>query len=633
MADKFLFNTGNTFNSVDNLGSIASSSSLASQGLSLQVETEPNNNFFELLGTSVPIDKAAPGLNFNFVPETIADPIYTKSNDTFGVIGHIDSFFTHFQNARRGILDLRREITPDDGTLIRKIGDYIEALYAAPDADTDELNRFFSDYYDGTSFQMPNLANMINPGDITLVPGEGGVDQQEVEENEQTALFASGRIVRDDIRVTQQLRSVITRYRKFQQKKLQHLKDNLATTEQDIVDAQKNLSNLNRTRLESISDYQVVRHLVTENWAKVEEQYAERARILNNHQGIYYARVRETPINASPADPLELRFANPDDLVPGCPLEDNDLPEELEPFMESVLDIGMTDWRALRPHFRLLPNRRRLSNLLNRRSQRLNYRMSANFGFNNTALALRMGRLRVQNQALMRDVSRRTFAPTVSLVNNQWSSAQLLSLEDLLNGSPHRLRGHAENLRNKLDQASHCLLRELRQIRPSIRLDWSQAAEEDTLQVESPTHWPGLDRAEADDFNGVRTMIELVQWWFRQLSDEPHSSSHSAVRNLIRACLMIAASDNPEEILHGQLKTVPPRFKPGEALRLSLNREALPGTLLQLMDNSSRLVGTLRVDDHDDDGAVATIMQLHNVNAVPATSFTVTGFALPGNLR
>jgi len=594
-----------------------------------------SDDYLSLVGTSVLQTNTILNTNFNFVAERIAEPIYTLAAETFGQIEHIDPLGTYYDQAFRGINDLRLELgvlqlgetgsVSSEDSLLNRIGRYLEGLYAAPNANLDELDNFFGDFIEAGSFIVPDLGAPPEKGAIR--------DGSTVAENDQTALFSLGRQMRVDIRFVQRLRSAILSFRKFQQRRLNNLHTKLADTETEIVDAQKELSNLNRKRLESVADYQVVRQLVVDDWKKVESEYDERARILNAHQGIYYTRVRETPVNALPPDPLALRFSRPDDLVPGCPLSDKDLPEDLEPFMESVLDIAVADWRTLRPLYRQLPARRRLNKLVTRRNLRLDHRLLSPLEVGPTPLAARMSVLQQQNVTLIRDVARRPFLESKSLSQYQWSAAQLISLEDLLNGPPHRLRASAENLRNKLDQAAHCLLEQLRRVRPSIRLDWSNAAENDTLAVEKPSQWPGLELAEEDDFNGIRTVIDLVHWWFRQLADKAHSSSYSALRNFVRACLMIAASDDPEEILHGNLMTVPPRLRVGEALRLQLNKEALAGTRLQLLDGASQLVGTLTVEDYDDNGAIATVTQVHQSELAPTTSFTVSGYMIPGSTR
>jgi hypothetical protein len=180
-------------------------------------------------------------------------------------------------------------------------------------------------------------------------------------------------------------------------------------------------------------------------------------------------------------------------------------------------------------------------------------------------------------------------------------------------------------LHDRLDAGAGCLIERLRAVTPSLRLDWASAAEADRLDVEHAERWSGLERAEAADFNGVRTLLELVDWWFRQLHADAAASSRTAMRNFVRACLLFAAQDDPQQILRGSLKTAPPIFRAGTNLRLALNREALPGTTLQLLDAQARVVGTLRVDDHDEQGAIASVMQVLDTTARPDTSFTVSG--------
>ena len=610
-------------------------------GITIANEAAPDRakyNHFPYLDVTANLDQILAAVNSGSpeITGTIREPFYTKDNSTFGVLKHIDYADGLFKDAKRGIDDLREELNPsNEDYLLGKAKVYIEGLYSAEGADHVELERFFSSFYQDGRFVRAALTEVVTPGDT--VSGMNVLDDDgntiPLKENSYTALFSTGKVIRNDIRLTQSLRMAISRYRKYQQKKLKRLQAQWGKVSARIPAEHKTLSMMNRNRVETLGDYQVVRQLVAEDWAKVAAEYDTRAEILNNHQGIYYVRVRETPVSLAPAAPLPLRFSSPDDLVPGCPMVDNDLPDELAPFMESVLDIAMSDWAALQPHYRLLPVRRRIRRWLTHRQLRLSSRMSDGYSGNSTIAALRLERLFVQNRAVVRDFSRRPLVESRSLIGYQQAASRLISLEDLLNGSPHRLRGRAEQLRNKLDQASHCLMTELRKVAPSIRLDWSTAAEEDSLNVASPTNWPGLEKAEEQDFNGVRTMIELVQWWFRQLSPEAASASHSAVRNLIRAALMLAAADDPQEILQGTLQTVPARFKKGDALRVSLNREALPGTVLQLVDNSNRFIATLRVDDFDDTGAVTTITQLQAVDITPSTSFTVTGFALPGSRR
>ena len=97
------------------------------------------------------------------------------------------------------------------------------------------------------------------------------------------------------------------------------------------------------------------------------------------------------------------------------------------------------------------------------------------------------------------------------------------------------------------------------------------------------------------------------------------------MRNFIRACLLLAASDDPQQLLQGQIKTLPTRFRLGELLRLNLNREPSPGNMLQMLDDKQQVVATVRVEDHDDKGTLASIATIINPNISLTLAMRVTG--------
>ena len=80
-----------------------------------------------------------------------------------------------------------------------------------------------------------------------------------------------------------------------------------------------------------------------------------------------------------------------------------------------------------------------------------------------------------------------------------------------------------------------------------------------------------------DDFNAIRTLVELVDWCFHQLDSDAAGDSRMTMRQFIHACVLLAASDGPQQLLQGQLQSLPTRFRPGELLRLNLNREPATG--------------------------------------------------------
>jgi hypothetical protein len=560
-------------------------------------------------------------------PPPVADPAYAKVTGSFGVLQQVDAVHDLFLNAKRGILDLREVLRTAPSTreqaLIGRIRDYVERYVTA-----EELRRYLRPFEDDGELVLPDLdEDLADPGTTRTVPvfSAGTSVQQQVTENEHSALFRTGRVMVKEIRTTDALRYGLSMIRRLRQRELARRREELAELEASIPEETRALASLNTPRIEARGDYAVAQRLVAEDWARVERAWGERRRVLESNLGLYYVRVRETPLSLTLPDPLALRRAAADDLVPGCPLEAAELPEELEPFMEAVLDVPVGDWAVLSGLHHLLPGRGRLEVLVQQRRQRLTLRRDQDPLTGGSGLASRLAPLYRQGSALTRELLARPFTPTGALSQVQAQGRDLLSLEDLLSGPPHRLRARARDLHGRLGAAAACLTERLRTVAPSLRLDWAAAAESGRLPVEEPARWPGLERAEAADFNGVRTLVELVDWWFRQLAPGAAAASRAALRNYLRACLLFAAQDDPTQILRGSLTTAPGRLHPGVPLRLKLNREALPGTLLQVADPAGRVVGTLRVDDHDDLGTVASVLQVIDTAAEPDTAFQVTG--------
>jgi len=572
----------------------------------------------------------------------IAKPAYEVEppEEKFGVLQHIDAPRQMWDEAERGIKNLRLELDPvnTDG-LIAKAQEFIRSQYQAGFRGNEKLEEIFGSYLekketDEIILDDNGLPTLRKLGEVTIPePGKPAIDAPGLEENDKTALFGAGRVMRDDIREVQRLRGMLLRYRRWQKRQLKIKRGERERIREQLPKKHRKLAALNRERLEKRGDYQVVQQLVRENWQEVAERYARRAEILENHKGLFYARVRETPFSRPLPRELPLRHASPDDIVPGCPMEDQEVPAELEPFMETLLELPVGSWTALRSHYRLLPGRKRLLEWGERRRSRMQYKVNKAYVSVNSALAVRMTGLRKSNQSLVREQARFTLKDKSSLLELQRSSREVLSIEDLLSGSGHRLRGRAEVLSDRLNQAAVCLLGALRSVRPSLRLQWAEAAEHDRLDVRRPDKWPGIEEAREDDFNRLRTLAELIDWWHRQLHAKAGAQARGAVANLLRACLLLAANDDPQELLEGKLKTLPGKLLYGDRLRVTLNREPRPGTLLQLLDADSRIVGKLRVDDVDDDGVVTTITEVVDKVSIPDWGYSIAGFGMPGVKR
>jgi hypothetical protein len=162
----------------------------------------------------------------------------------------------------------------------------------------------------------------------------------------------------------------------------------------------------------------------------------------------------------------------------------------------------------------------------------------------------------------------------------------------------------------------------------SIRLQWGQLAEDDRINVQEVSRWPGLELAEEDDFNATRTIAELIDWWFRQLSDDADAASRTAMRNMVRATLIFASLGDPQEIVRGTVHMPPRLVLAGERFRVKLNRNILPGMTLQLLDLNQQVAAELAVEDHSPDTTQVRILSVIQ----PAVKIT-SQFAVVGKLR
>ncbi|MEW5755361.1 MAG: hypothetical protein AB1810_03580 [Pseudomonadota bacterium] len=377
--------------------------------------------------------------------------------------------------------------------------------------------------------------------------------------------------------------------------------------------ARETLENLDRFRIEQLGDYGVAQRLLDEDWRQVYAANQERSRILTTAlRGLYYVRVRSTPVSASLADPLELRHGSSRDVVPGCDWEEEvDLPEVLTSFFTTVCEIPMDDWARLQPLKPKLPPFQLFDFLGQVRQSRFKARPAAlPTTVSTNTLQARLQTVQLQNRVVMQHWAAFTLpAFSLSSVQTQAEAAKVLSLEDLaLTGGS--LRNEAQELKNQLEHAAYCLLDRLNQLPGSIRLQWGQLAEDDQIRVEDVSWWPGLERAEADDFNATRTVAELISWWFRQLAPDASANSRGAHRNMIRAILIQASLGDPQEIVRGSVH-IPPRFaRVGERLQVKLNRAPAVGTRLQLLDPQQRVVAVLAVEDHTPDSTQVNIVDL-----------------------
>lgn len=544
--------------------------------------------------------------------EAVSKPAFQAKEYRFGVIDHINPEINEYAKAYYGMKELLSTLTDlfdrTDAARLRKqlvkIGEVEEGETLPNDP-----------------FQRPN--KLERPDILDKLAERDATDPRTKQLNTEKysllrtqyryhALFKAGKIL------TQWIAVFEPRYNNLErslQAKLREQANKLAQIEKLaglIRVARETLESLDRFRIEQLGDYGVAQRLADEDWRKVFALNKERHRILTTGVlGLYYVRVRGTPVSAALADPLALRHGAAKDIVPGCDGDDEvGLPAVLQAFFATVCEIPMDDWTALQGLQAKLPAFQQFDYLERLRQARFQARPAKLQAQGSDTLQARLQTVHLQNQAVMQQWA--AFKLPVfafSSVKTQAEAAKVLSLEDLAAGNGAS-RKPAQVLREQLEHCLACLLENLNRLSPSLRLQWGQLAEDDRIKVEDVAWWPGMERAEAQDFNAARTVSELIAWWFRQLASEASASSRSAMRNMIRAALIQASLGDPQEIIRGNVH-VPPRLAAiGERLQVKLNRAPQPGTQLQLLDVSQRVVALLAVEDHGPQSTQVKIIDL-----------------------
>lgn len=541
--------------------------------------------------------------------QPLTKPAFVAREERFGVLSHLKPEESEYRSAHRSMAELTTTVDGlFDANEAASIKRHLRRLGTL--RDPDQLN-------EGAASAS---------GD----PIDANVRQRHYEE-----LFNAGRLLARQIAFMETRQSRLEAQLQARLRDQDRLLGQLAKLAGLITEARERLSSLDGRRVERLGDYGVAQRLTEEDWRQVFQRNRARGEILTERvRGLYYVRVRDAAVSRAPAEPLILRHGESDEPVPGCDWDvDAELPESLAPFFEAVLEVPVDDWRGLRPLRFLLPTPSRLQALFQLRETRFRLR-SRTAEMAPAIAAPQLQTLALQNRAVLQDfAARRLPRLDGSLKRVQAHSAQCLSLEDVLSGGSGRLRRQAEQLRDRLEQASACLITLLRRLPPSLRLQWSELAEEDRLSAHNVAAWPGLERAERGQFNTTRTLAELVSWWFERLVDGASAASRSALRNLVRAAVIHSALGDPSEILQGRVQVPPRTLAPGERLRLDLNRMPSLGDTLQLLNPAQQVVGMVRVEDHDERGTIAEVVEAATTSAAVNTRFTAVASGLNRTLR
>jgi hypothetical protein len=361
--------------------------------------------------------------------------------------------------------------------------------------------------------------------------------------------------------------------------------------------------------------------VVAEDWERVEATDEARTKALRFARGLHYVRARAVHAELAPADPLPLRFARVDDLLPGVAASPLPLPDEFDPFLDLLRELPVTEYASTAPLAKQASRGPRWLDLDRLRVARV--KTLADDAEQRVArVALRVGamrgvQLRREAVGLWRGLATRFVLRP---------EPQPPSLHDAVAGPAGALQAAAARLSGELERAAGCLLATLSAISAGPRLRFAQDADDDRLPLETPLRWPLLGQVEAASLNHARSLVELVDWWFARLDAAAGAPARSAMRSALRALLLLAAHGDPSDLVRGTVETPPPRLDLGALVRVRLSRDALPGTLLHLHDEGQVLRGVLAVEERDDDGfAVAKVVRSVGAAVAVTARFTVSG--------
>ncbi len=660
------------------------------QGFAIEtLATKPRETLHGAAASTVETNLQRDRLNkLEAVPRrTLTTPALEGRSYQFGVLDHIQAEVREYEATWRGMRDLIESLEgmfdPVEAASIRRVlvgfGEPVNpSALAADQADRDyPLGRFdlgrIRTLFERADAAVPNErpneteaqtrlrrraegvrdalrglitshAGFLEAAELT----EAGLGEYATPDPQRRfeAMFQAGQIL------TRQIAWMEDRYQRLEDElegrlreriRLEGVLERLAVA---IESAGRRLAQLDATRLELLSDYGIAQALTREDWAAVYRRDRERSRILTEGlRGLYYVRVRETPVSAALIAPLPLRHGTAADLVPGCDWDTEvDVPAALAAVFATVLEVPFADWAPLAPLVPKLPVER-VPDLLGLHRYRLAQQQGGGSmsGLGSAGLAARLAPVLAANAQLNQGWSALAGRPVGAGVGLGGAlgggpgadargrylaeAARMLSLADAL-GLNGPVQHAAQTLHNRLEQCVVCLMDRLPRVAPSLRFTWGQLAEDDRLPADDVARWPGLDRAQAEDFNRVRTLAELVNWWFRQLAADASGAGRAALRNLIRAAVIVAAHGDPALVLQGRVATPPRRLAVGESLRLALNTAPPTGTRLQLLDAAQRVVGLLAVQDQDQGGILAQVVRVDATVSEVTTRFTVVSAAL-----
>ncbi|MEJ2307782.1 MAG: hypothetical protein P8Z78_00535 [Gammaproteobacteria bacterium] len=433
--------------------------------------------------------------------------------------------------------------------------------------------------------------------------------KETVDDNHSSQLFRLSRFAMDDFHRMSGLRRDITRLKRLMSLELRRSLRERSRLEKEIEEARADFENSEKSRLQSDENYAIVRGLLEEQLQAVDGAFSERDRILSEPLGLCYVRVSDLPMQIDYHETDLIAEPSAGSLPASCKTA-AELPGRLEPFIELLADQPMSSWRQLRPYWRLLPKEWVVQPPVR---PLLSYRQ--NISIMPPAFQVLMKSL----PALTKRAIEPQHRLNLSLASR--NLADEVTLEQLASSRNGHLRKRARRLQEDLEQATSCLLEQLFELPASLRYAWSRLAEEDLLNTDNPLSWPEF-HVLANETTGL-LLREIHAWLHLQLDTNAVPEARTAMRTLIRACLLHAVNDDPDELLTGKVVEFPEIIKPGVLFTANLNRIPQLSTMLKVYDGSQQLVAEAKVVDSKETQASIEIVSAYTSTPNAVAAWTV----------
>lgn len=521
-------------------------------------------------------------------------------------IDHVDKASALLKR-HRDLLNLARRRLDDANnrdSLNRRLAAFLEKW-----DDDEDARELLAPYYS----RVPPTTGTGGGVQITRRPELQESDVKGADDNDSSALFKLSRFAMDDFHALAGQREALARLQRIKAVARAESARRSFELAQEIINARAEHANAERDRLAAEEDYTLVRGLLEEQLAAVDDAFVERARILSNPVGLCFARVNDLPVSISYRQTALVPRPDPGRLPNACTAARTELPERLAPFLELLADQPMSAWRVLAADWHRLPAEwvyqppvRALPTYVERIRA-----MPAVFSALAVALPAPLATTAVSVD--------RAVAQAV-LVRG---AADRITLEQLTMTRNTALRIKARALQDDLAAALGCIVARLTELPASARFAWSRLAEDDRLAVERPSSWPGMDAYRRQSAGLI--LQQTIAWLLLQLADNAPAEARSAMRTALRACLLHAVNDDPAELLAGDVVQFPGLFRPGAVLTANLNRIPPLQAVVKVYDGERRLIGEARVIDSRETSAQLQMTTIHAATPAAFAAWSVVG--------